>query len=82
MIKVNLKKKSYSIKKNKIDYIELKEVRYGGKWLDVIGYRLIVIAEQKFLFDFVFEDTEIEKEKQQILDLKKIFDKAKISINR
>ena len=31
----------------------LKEIKYGGKWLDTIGYRLIIKADKKYIFDSV-----------------------------
>ena len=47
------KKKIYTIKKMEIKEVLLKEIKYGGKWLDTIGYRLIIIADKKYIFDSV-----------------------------
>lgn len=76
-IKVKIRHTIYIIKKNEIKEVQLKEVRYGGKWLETVGYRLIVRANRKYIFDSVFlEDNSLE-EKQQMLNLKKIFDQVK-----
>lgn len=47
------KKKIYTINKMEMKEVLLKEIKYGGKWLDTIGYRLIIIADKKYIFDSV-----------------------------
>ena len=78
MITINTSQKTYSINKKDIQQIQLKEIRYGGRWLKTIGYRLIVKDNCKHVFDSVLvEDGDLESKKQQMLELKKMFDKAK-----
>ena len=47
------KKKIDTINKMEMKEVLLKEIKYGGKWLDTIGYRLIIIADKKYIFDSV-----------------------------
>lgn len=47
------RKGEISLVKSRIRDIYLKEIRYGGKWLDVIGYRLIVKEDRNYVFDSV-----------------------------
>ncbi|MCI8326587.1 MAG: hypothetical protein HFI37_02295 [Lachnospiraceae bacterium] len=47
------RKKEYVISRKKIREVLLKEIRYGGKWLDVIGYRLTVKESRTYAFDSV-----------------------------
>lgn len=47
------KKKIYTINKMEMKEVLLKEIKYGGKWLDTIGYQLIIIADKKYIFDSV-----------------------------
>ena len=47
------KKKIYTINKMEMKEVLLKEIKYGGEWLDTIGYRLIIIADKKYIFDSV-----------------------------
>ena len=49
------KKKEVKIEIKEIVEVKIKEIRYGGKWLDTIGYRLAVITNNhKYYFDSTF----------------------------
>lgn len=72
-IKVRTTHKTYIIRRCDIREVQLKEIRYGGRWLDIIGYRLIVKANHNYIFDSVFLEEAISDEKQKMLKLKEIF---------
>ncbi len=59
-------KKEICIKKENITKIETKDIYYGGKWLNVIGKRLIVYTEEKkYKFDFeICDDKELSEKVQ------------------
>lgn len=42
------------IAKKEIRDVRIKEMWYGGRWLERIGYRLIVRADKNYRFDSVF----------------------------
>lgn len=47
--------KAVKIEKNEIQKVYMKEIRYGGKWLEPIGQRLIVCTDhKKYHFDSAF----------------------------
>lgn len=76
IIENNLKRVEIGIKEILKTYI--KEIHYGGKWLDVIGYRLHVITKkQNYHFDSVyieqddFRCRDIQKLEQFIKELQK-----------
>lgn len=41
-IYIKINKKVYKIERDKIEKVSIREVMYGGKWLEVIGYRLTI----------------------------------------
>ncbi len=65
---IKKKKEEYFIKKVDIKGVTLKEIRYGGKWLDIIGYRLIIVADKKYIFDSVLLDENIYLEKNDLVN--------------
>ncbi len=51
------KNKKLNIEVNRITDVIMKDIKYGGKWLDIIGYRLIIVTkEKKYFFDSTFID--------------------------
>lgn len=57
-------------KKGSIVRIESKEIRYGGRWLDVIGKQLILYtATKKYFFGFeICDDKELLDGKHDVAD--------------
>lgn len=41
-IYIKINKKVHKIERDKIEKVSIREVMYGGKWLEVIGYRLTI----------------------------------------
>ena len=75
IIDIKTVKKEYFIRKMDITDVVLKEIWYGGKWLVVIGYRLIVKADKKYTFDSVFlnkEKTQKKAEMEQMMQFFKV----------
>lgn len=73
---IQKKRKEYRIQKDRIRDVYLKEIRYGGKWLDVIGYRLIVVADRKYIFDSVPLEEETASGAEDIKKLLELFQEA------
>ena len=46
--------KEIVIAKEEIRDVRIKEMWYGGRWFERIGYRLIVRADKNYIFDSVF----------------------------
>lgn len=76
-------RKEINIKKGTIIRIETKDIYYGGKWLDIIGKRLVVhTMGKKYNFDFeTCGDKELaeieqnfEKDNLPYHQLKKLFE--------
>ena len=66
MICIKTNKKSYEICKKDIHTVRLEEMRYGGRWIDAIGYRLIVTTNHKYIFDFPKEEETSGRQLYQI----------------
>ena len=75
IINVKTDKIEFFIPKADIKDVLLKEVNYGGKWLDVIGYRLIITADRKYIFDSVFlnKEKDMDKIKEEMGQLFTLF---------
>lgn len=49
---IRINKKVHKIQWDEIEKVSIKEVMYGGKWLEVIGYRLTICTTSgKYHFD-------------------------------
>lgn len=66
IIYIKKDKKEFFISKNKIKDVYVKEIHYGGRWLDVIGYQLIVMADQKYTFESLFWEQESQQKKAEM----------------
>lgn len=75
-IYIKKKKKEYVIKKAEIQNVLWKEIRYGGRWLETVGYRLVVIADRKYVFDSVVLDKDGFSGDQDLGKLLKLFQKS------
>jgi len=77
-------KKEICIKKENITKIETRDVYYGGKWLNVIGKRLIVYTEgKKYKFDFaICDDKELSEKEQNFGDENMQYNQLKIFLER
>lgn len=73
IIYIKKDKKEFFISKNKIKDVYVKEIHYGGRWLDVIGYQLIVIADQKYTFESLFWEQENQQKKAEMERLAQAF---------
>ena len=69
-IYIKKKGKEYTTRKEEIKKVIWKEISYGGRWLDTIGYRLIVTADRKYVFDSVLIEEDADAAKN---DLKKLY---------
>ena len=67
------KKKIYTINKMEMKEVLLKEIKYGGKWLDTIGYRLIIIADKKYIFDSLLINENVSFKKSDFNKLLQLF---------
>ncbi|MCI8489494.1 MAG: hypothetical protein HFJ04_04475 [Lachnospiraceae bacterium] len=75
-IYIKKKKKEFVIKKAEIQNVLWKEIRYGGRWLETVGYRLVVIADRKYVFDSVVLDKDGFSGDQDLGKLLKFFQKS------
>lgn len=75
-IYIKKKKKEFNIKKAEIQNVLWKEIRYGGRWFDTVGYRLVVIADRKYVFDSVVLDKDGFSGDQDLGELLKLFQKS------
>ena len=66
IIYIRKDKKEFFIPKNKITDVYVKEIHYGGRWLEVIGYQLIVMADQKYTFESLFGEQESQQKKAEM----------------
>lgn len=66
IIYIKKDKKEFFISKNKIKDVYVKEIHYGGRWLDVIGYQLIVMADQKYTFESLSWEQENQQKKAEM----------------
>lgn len=73
IIYIKKDKKEFFISKDKIKEVYVKEIHYGGRWLDVIGYQLIVIADQKYTFESLFWEQENQQKKAEMERLAQSF---------
>lgn len=73
IIYIKKDKKEFFISKDKIKEVYVKEIHYGGRWLDVIGYQLIVIADQKYTFESLFWEQENQQKKAEMERLAQAF---------
>lgn len=73
IIYIKKDKKEFFISKDKIKEVYVKEIHYGGRWLDVIGYQLIVIADQKYTFESLFWEQENQQKKVEMERLAQSF---------
>lgn len=56
---VKNEKKEMCIKFEEIKRIYYKEIRYGGKWLEPIGYRMVIETKmKKYYWDSVYKEEE------------------------
>ena len=61
------------IAKKEIRDVRIKEMWYGGRWFQRIGYRLIVKADQNYKFDSVFLGNEKTLGDCGLKELKRMF---------
>ena len=50
-----------------------EEIKYGGKWLDTIGYRLIIKADKKYIFDSLLINENVSFKKSDFNKLLQLF---------
>lgn len=77
-ILITMNGKTVKIKKNEIEKVYMKEMRYGGRWLETIGQRLIVSTKQKkYYFDSAF----IKENNNDNTDIYKLYNLVKENKN-
>lgn len=61
------------IAKKEIRDVRIKEMWYGGRWFQRIGYRLIVKADRNYVFDSVVLENEETLGDCGLMELKRMF---------
>lgn len=75
---ITMNGKTDKIKKNEIEKVYIKEIWYGGKWIEAIGQRLIVSTKHK---NYYFDSAFISEGDSSNTDIYKLYDLVKENQN-
>lgn len=75
---VTMNGRTVKIKKDEIEKVYIKEIWYGGKWIETIGQRLIVSTKHK---NYYFDSAFISENDSSNTDIYKLYELVKESKN-